>query len=172
MSAYEPKHHYGRFLHICSNFFFSDGYLISQFTQAGKRFQILGFQSQTFTTMFLLSRTGKTSNLHLEKKLTANLDNYINKILFLPGTPDAFGSLCTYFMCSIRSSPDMQSFWQMGQQLGLGPPTNAVCCWNKLEKNIYENEPLWNILGWLICNFFFPNLTFSTLHRSPKFQQS
>ena len=59
---------------------------------------------------------------------TVNLDKYINKILYLPGTPDAFGSLCTYFMCSIRSSPEMQSFWQMGQQLGLGPPTNAVCC--------------------------------------------
>ena len=48
--------------------------------------------------------------------------------LDLPGTPEAFGSLCTYFMCSINSSPEMQSFWQIGQQLGFGPPTNAVCC--------------------------------------------
>ena len=46
----------------------------------------------------------------------------------LPGTPDAFGSLCTYFICSMRDSPLTQSFWHSGQHAGLGPPTRAVCC--------------------------------------------
>ena len=37
-----------------------------------------------FETLFLLERTGKTSNKHLENFLPANLDNYSNKILFKP----------------------------------------------------------------------------------------
>ncbi len=45
----------------------------------------------------------------------------------LPGTPEALGSLCTNFMCSMRDSPLTHSFWHMGQQLGFGPPTKAVC---------------------------------------------
>ena len=62
--------------------------------------------------------------------LVYNVAYHIHPIVaeYLPGTPEAFGSLCTYFMCSINSSPEMQSFWQIGQQLGFGPPTNAVCC--------------------------------------------
>ena len=59
---------------------------------------------------------------------TYNVAYHIHPVEYLPGTPEAFGSLCTYFMCSINSSPEMQSFWQIGQQLGFGPPTNAVCC--------------------------------------------
>ena len=60
--------------------------------------------------------------------LVYNVAYHIHPVEYLPGTPEAFGSLCTYFMCSINSSPEMQSFWQIGQQLGFGPPTNAVCC--------------------------------------------
>ena len=45
-----------------------------------------------------------------------------------PGTPEALGSLWTNFMCSINSSPVMHSLLQMGQQLGLGPPTRDWCC--------------------------------------------
>ena len=61
-------------------------------------------------------------------QFTYNVAYHIHPVEYLPGTPEAFGSLCTYFMCSINSSPEMQSFWQIGQQLGFGPPTNAVCC--------------------------------------------
>ena len=48
-----------------------------------------------------------------------------------PGTPEALGSLWTNFMCSINSSPVMHSLLQMGQQLGLGPPTRDWCCKKK-----------------------------------------
>ena len=41
-------------------------------------------------------------------------------------------------MCSIRSSPEMQSFWQIGQQLGFGPPTNAVCYWKTLHYLLFK----------------------------------
>ena len=51
----------------------------------------------------------------------------------LPGTPEALGSLWTNFMCSISSSPVMQSLLQMGQQLGLGPPTRDWCCKERYE---------------------------------------
>ena len=44
---------------------------------------------------------------------------------YLPGTPEALGSLWTNFMCSINISPLIQSLLQIGQQLGLGPPTKA-----------------------------------------------
>ena len=45
--------------------------------------------------------------------------------IYLPGTPEALGSLWTNFMCSINISPLIQSLLQIGQQLGLGPPTKA-----------------------------------------------
>ena len=56
----------------------------------------------------------------------------------LPGTPEALGSLWTNFMCSISSSPVMQSLLQMGQQLGLGPPTNDWCCKESHELQIVK----------------------------------
>ncbi len=54
----------------------------------------------------------------------------------VPGTPDALGSLWMYFMCSMSASPLEHSFWQMGQQLGLGPPTSVVCCKHNKQKHV------------------------------------
>ena len=56
----------------------------------------------------------------------------------LPGTPDAFGSLWTYFICSMSDSPLTHSFWQSGQHAGLGPPTKAVC-WKAIPKEKVKN---------------------------------
>ena len=47
----------------------------------------------------------------------------------LPATPEAFGSLCTCFMCSISAAPPRYILWQSGQLTAFGPPISAAC-WN------------------------------------------
>lgn len=54
-------------------------------------------------------------------------NKFISNLL---ATPDAFGSLCVFFICSIRASAPKNSLWQIGQDVALGPPINAACCCN------------------------------------------
>lgn len=57
-------------------------------------------------------------------------------VLFRPhyhllATPEAFGSLCVCFMCSMRASPPRNILWQRGQEVAFGPPISAACCCNR-----------------------------------------
>jgi len=57
------------------------------------------------------------------KRLVTNAGNLL-------ATPEALGSLCVCFMCSMRASPPRNSLWQIGQDVALGPPIRAACCCN------------------------------------------
>ena len=71
--------------------------MFSQFSQAGtmswKCHKFLAYSIKPFSTQFSFSEELEKQVTHTWEKqiLTANLDYYINIILVLPGTPDAFG---------------------------------------------------------------------------------
>lgn len=47
----------------------------------------------------------------------------------LLATPDAFGSLWVFFMCSTRASPPNTTLWHIGQGVAVAPPImSAACC--------------------------------------------
>lgn len=47
----------------------------------------------------------------------------------LLATPDAFGSLCVFFMCSTSASPPNTTLWHIGQGVAVAPPIiSAACC--------------------------------------------
>lgn len=50
---------------------------------------------------------------------------------YLLATPEALGSLCVCFMCSISASPPRNILWQSGQEVAFGPPMSAACCCNR-----------------------------------------
>lgn len=52
------------------------------------------------------------------------------RLAYLLATPEAFGSLCVIFMCSMSASPPRHSLWHTGQLVALGPPMRELCCWN------------------------------------------
>lgn len=51
-------------------------------------------------------------------------------LAYLLATPEALGSLCVIFMCSMSASPPRHSLWHTGQLVALGPPMRELCCWN------------------------------------------
>lgn len=52
------------------------------------------------------------------------------RLAYLLATPEALGSLCVIFMCSMSASPPRHSLWHTGQLVALGPPMRELCCWN------------------------------------------
>lgn len=47
----------------------------------------------------------------------------------LLATPDAFGSLWVFFMCSTRASPPNTTLWHIGHGVAVAPPImSAACC--------------------------------------------
>ena len=59
--------------------------------------------------------------------------NGIERLPVIEEVPGA-ASLWTCFMCSMRASLPRNNLWQSEQQVVLGPPIRAACCFGKTKR--------------------------------------